>query len=155
MVLLASSASALAQAPPQDAQAPAAPAQPHRVMPRPTNLQVLPKDISTEDLIKLMRGYAGALGVHCNFCHEVNEQTHHTDFAADTKPEKASARTMILMTREINDKYLPQIHDPDTPPEVKVVTCGTCHRGMTTPEPFTPKPESKQPTPHSANGPGA
>ncbi len=140
ILFLASSGSVLiAQAPP-DAQKPA---QEHRVMPRPTNLQVLPKDISTEDLIKLMRGYSADLGVHCTFCHAVNEQTHHPDFASDAKPEKASARTMIVMTREINDKYLPQIHDPQATPEMKTVTCGTCHRGMSMPPPFTPAPESR------------
>jgi hypothetical protein len=145
-LLLGCSASALtAQAPPQDAQPPA---QAHRVMPRPTNLQVLPKDISTEDLIKLMRGYSADLGVHCTFCHAVNEQTHHPDFASDAKPEKASARTMIVMTREINAKYLPQIHGTDiadAPAEMKVVTCGTCHRGVSIPPPFIPAPAGKSP----------
>jgi hypothetical protein len=110
-------------------------------MPKPTNLQVLPKDISTDDLIKLMRGYSQALGVHCNFCHEVNEQTHKPNFAADTKEDKGFARTMIAMTQEINTKFMTQINDPDAMPADKTVTCGTCHRGNKMPAPFTPKPE--------------
>jgi hypothetical protein len=155
MVLFAYSSVLAAQAPPQDAQSPAAPAQQHRVMPRPSNLQVLPKDISNEDLLKLMHGYTADLGVHCTFCHAVNEQTHHPDFASDAKPEKASARTMIVMTREINAKYLPQIHGTDiadAPAEMKVVTCGTCHRGVSIPPPFIPAPEGKsagEPRPQS------
>jgi hypothetical protein len=122
-------------------QAAAPPAGQHPPMPKPTNLQVLPKDISTDDLIKLMRGYSQALGVHCNFCHEVNEQTHKPNFAADTKEDKGFARTMIAMTQDINSKFMTQINDPDAKPADKTVTCGTCHRGNTMPAPFTPKPE--------------
>jgi Photosynthetic reaction centre cytochrome C subunit len=124
---------------PSNTQAPARQQRPP--MPKPTNLQVLPKDISTTDLIKQMRGYSQALGVHCEFCHEVNQQTHHPDFAADTKPDKGIARTMIAMTQEINSKYLTQVNDPDATPADKTVTCGTCHRGNTMPSQFTPKPE--------------
>ena len=122
-------------------QAAAPPAGQHPPMPKPTNLQVLPKDISTDDLIKLMRGYSQALGVHCNFCHEVNDQTHKPNFAADTKEDKGFARTMIAMTQEINTKFMTQINDPDAMPADKTVTCGTCHRGNKMPAPFTPKPE--------------
>lgn len=110
-------------------------------MPAPTNLQVLPKDISTQDLMKIMFGFSGALGVKCNFCHEVNEQTHQPNFAADTKPDKKIARTMIAMVQDINSKYMTQINDPDATPEMKTVTCGTCHRGNSMPAPFVPKQE--------------
>lgn len=137
---------------PKAAQSGAAPSQEHHAMPKPTNLQVLPKDISSDDLIKLMRGYSGALGVHCNFCHEENEQTHHPNFAADTKPDKAIARTMIAMTEEINAKYLSQVHDPDATPADKTVTCGTCHRGETMPTQFIPKPESHEHSDHPMSG---
>ncbi len=121
-----------------------APAQQPRPLPKPVNLQVLPKDIPPQDLVKLMRGYSQALGVHCSFCHEVNEQTHKPNFAADTKPDKAMARTMIAMTQEINTKFMTQIHDPDAMPADKTVSCGTCHRGNTMPAQFTPKPEDHE-----------
>lgn len=124
---------------PPDTKAPAP--QPHRPLPKPVNLKVLPKDISPDDLVKLMRGYSQALGVHCNFCHEVNEQKHEANFAADTKPEKASARTMIAMTQEINSKFMTQIDDPDATPADKTVKCGTCHRGNSMPTQFVPKAE--------------
>jgi hypothetical protein len=117
----------------------------HPMMPPPTNLQVLPKDIAPADLIKLMHGYSAALGVHCGFCHEVDEKTHHANFAADSKPDKAIARTMIAMTQEINSKYLSQVQDPDATPADKTVTCGTCHRGNTMPAPFVPGPEGHPP----------
>lgn len=130
----------------QQAPPPAAPmAGPHKpmVLTKPTNLKVLPKDTSPEDLMKIMHGYSQQLGVHCNFCHEVNEATKHPNFASDVKPEKATARTMILMTRQINTKYMSQIHDPDAAPDQKTVSCGTCHQGHNMPEPFK-APEHSQ-----------
>jgi thioredoxin reductase len=126
----------------QDATPPAAgttaagQARQRRPMPKPTNLQVLPKDISSPDLMALMRGYAKALGVECEFCHAEDPKTHRLNFALDTKPDKAIARTMIRMTQEINQKYMSTIDDPDATPADKTVTCGTCHRGNEMPAPF-------------------
>jgi hypothetical protein len=132
----------------QDAQPQPAPpaagappqAQQHRPMPKPTNLKVLPKDIAPPDLMALMRGYTKALGVECEFCHAENPQTHKLNFPSDAKPEKETARTMISMTREINEKYLSTVNDPDATPADKTVTCGTCHRGKSMPALFSPKP---------------
>lgn len=107
-----------------------------RSMPKPTNLQVLPKDIAVPDLLALMRGYTAALGVECEFCHAANPKTFKTNFASDAKPDKAIARAMIAMTRDINAKYISQVKDPDARPADKRVTCGTCHRGNSMPMPF-------------------
>jgi len=115
--------------------------QPHaqrRPMPKPTNLQVLPKDIAVPDLLAMMRGFTGALGVECQFCHASDPTTHRPNFASDANPDKAIARTMIAMTREINAKYMSQVKDPDATPADKTVTCGTCHRGNSMPAAFTP-----------------
>lgn len=130
----------------QDAQQTPAtpPAGVRRPMPKPTNLKVLPKDISTQDLISTMRGFNKALGVGCEFCHAENEQTHHRDFASDAKPDKGIARTMIAMTQEINKKYLTRVNDPDAKPEDKTVTCGTCHRGSEMPTQFTGVPGGEE-----------
>ena len=119
-------------------QAGQAKAQAHHEMPKPTNLQVLPKDISGPDLIAMMRGYTKALGVECEFCHAEDPQTQRLNFASDAKPQKKTARTMILMTAEINAKYLSTVNDPDATPADKTVTCGTCHRGNSMPLPFVP-----------------
>ena len=116
-------------------------AEAHRPLPKPTNLKVLPKYIAPEDLRKIMRGFAGALGVECKFCHEVNPQTHKPDFASDAKDDKKMARIMVQMTHNINQEYMAQIHDPDAKPEDQHVTCGTCHRGHKMPEHFVPPPE--------------
>ena len=85
------------------------PAAHHGPLPTPVNLKVLPKDTSPEDLIKIMRGFTQQLGVHCNFCHSEGTTPGHMDFASDAKPEKNTARTMMLMSHEINEKYMSQI----------------------------------------------
>lgn len=131
---------ALAAALPLAAQtvphAPSGPAKEHYEMPRPTNLQVLPKDISGAELIATMFYFRKALGVECEFCHADDPQTHRPNFALDTKPDKTIARTMLRMTSEINGKYLSTVDDPDASPAEKTVTCGTCHRGHSMPVPF-------------------
>lgn len=109
---------------------------PHHEIPKPTNLQVLPKDIALPDLLATMRGYTKALGVECEFCHAEDPQTHRLNFASDAKPDKETARTMIRMTDEINAKYMSTIQDPDATVADKTVTCGTCHRGHHMPVPF-------------------
>jgi hypothetical protein len=123
-----------------------------RPQPPPVNLKVLPKNLSREEVIKLMRNYAGALGVECNFCHAANPQSHKLDFASDAKEDKTIARTMIAMTHTINEQYMSQVHDPDAMPEDKHVTCGTCHRGHSMPEHFVPPPEHHHGQPGSAPG---
>ncbi len=136
---LVSTASARQDAAPAQQPAPkpgqSAPRQP---MPKPTNLQVLPKNIPVPDLMATMRGFTKALGVECQFCHTRDPQTNKPNFASDANPDKGIARTMILMTREINTRYLSKVNDPDATPADKTVTCGTCHRGNSMPMPYTP-----------------
>src|SRR5690242_16752319 len=67
----------------------------HRTRPKPTNHQVLPKDISARDLIATIHGYETELGVECSFCHARNPQTNRMDFASDANPHKSTARVMI------------------------------------------------------------
>lgn len=134
---LLAAALAIAVALPLSAQTPPGQSsRPHREMPHAQNLQVLPKDISGQQLIAIMRGFTKSLGVKCSFCHAESAQTHRIDFASDAKPEKTTARTMMRMTHEINTKYLSTVNDPDATAEQKIVTCGTCHRGHSMPEPF-------------------
>src|ERR1700749_2691768 len=58
------------------------------------NLKVLPKNISGDNLHKVMEEWEHSLGVHCNFCHVRNEETKKMDWASDAKPEKEMARDM-------------------------------------------------------------
>lgn len=102
---------------------------------KPTNLRVLPKDISQSDLNGLMREYDEELGVSCGYCHTENPQTGKLDYGSDENPRKQTARIMITMLRDINSKYLAQLGDPDYP---VLVTCGNCHQGQTNPPDFPP-----------------
>jgi len=103
------------------------------------NLQVLPKDMSYADLAALMTRYSQELGVQCVFCHTQNPQTQAIDFASDDSPAKLTARIMIGMLRDINDKYLAQVSDRRYAVPIK---CGNCHQGQTFPPPFEPRPAS-------------
>jgi photosynthetic reaction center cytochrome c subunit len=122
------------------------PTETHHEMPKPTNLKVLPKNISGKDLLATMHGFTGALGVHCSFCHVEDKATHHLNFASDAKPEKRSARVMMRMTKNIDGKYLAQLPDHGG---MQKVGCGTCHRGHSTPTEFVPPPEKHGPPPPS------
>jgi hypothetical protein len=83
------------------------------------NLQVLPKNISKDELKAVMKAQSKALGVECDHCHDMPDAEKDTD-------HKKIAREMMKMTAEINDKF---IKDPKN----KVV-CATCHRGKAEPE---------------------
>ena len=96
-----------------------------------TNLKVLPKDVSPEELRATMGQFTRALGVRCNFCHAAKAGEQRLDFALDDKPEKKTARAMMQMTHDLNDKYLGALEDRGNPP-VKV-GCFTCHHGTNRP----------------------
>ena len=73
--LICAAASALAQAPAQEA---------------PKNLQVLPKDWTRPQVVAVMQNFNAALGVGCDHCHVV-PQGAPPDFASDAKAEKKFA----------------------------------------------------------------
>lgn len=98
-----------------------------------TNLQVLPKLISKDDLLKTMRSFTEALGVKCEFCHSEKQGSDNLDFAADEKPEKDEARVMLKMVMGINNDYLPKLSE-FTNAKILQVKCITCHRGNKQPE---------------------
>jgi hypothetical protein len=95
------------------------------------NLQVLPQNITRDELLRTMRRFTQALGVKCGHCHVPNPPGSDPkfDFPNDAKPEKSAARTMIRMTRTINQDYVSRVPEAHT-----VVTCWTCHRGHTQPD---------------------
>ena len=96
--------------------------------PKPKNLKVLPKDIDHDQLIAIMRGFSGALGVRCTYCHVGQDgDPRSMDFASDDKDEKTAAREMLKMTETINADYVRKISDND--PDANVM-CLTCHRGQ-------------------------
>jgi len=113
-------------------EGPASDAQQH-TYPAPTNLKVLPKEMTGQQVHDLMERWAGDLGVRCSACHEEEHTLSGSptglQFAADSKPMKAVARRMYTMTDAINGKFLAKIDNSGMP-----VTCGTCHQGRINPE---------------------
>jgi hypothetical protein len=98
------------------------------------NLRVLPKNISSKELSKIMVDeFQDDLGVSCNFCHAENKETHRPDYASDEKPEKEIARAMMRMTIGINKKYL-KLRHPMIGDSALAVTCATCHHGIPHPD---------------------
>lgn len=111
-------------------------------MPAPKNLQVLPKNLTAEQVHEIMHKWAGELGAKCTTCHAVDPNRVGPNgrpvlnFADDSKQEKRTARLMFKMTENINENYISMVENSGQP-----VTCGTCHRGHVTPEPFIPPPD--------------
>lgn len=91
--------------------------------PKFTNLKVLPKNISHDDLIATMKNYNVSLGVKCTFCHVKNGE--EWNFASDEIKEKDIARKMQKMANAINKKYFGGNNG--------TVGCMTCHNGKANP----------------------
>ena len=130
------------------AQAPAggAPPPPPRSFPAPTNLKVLPKTLTGAQVREIMEGWEASLGGNCATCHTADPKNlgpngrPRLNFADDTKQEKQIARMMFKMTEDINGNYVSMIKENSG----VVVTCGTCHRGHVTPEPFVAPKEDHE-----------
>lgn len=118
------------------------------------NLKVLPKNISGDNLHKVMEEWEHSLGVHCNFCHVRNEETKKMDWASDAKPEKEMARDMFKMMNKINQKYFHAKKDSLGMIMQSGVNCNTCHRGTAHPEVVIPAGGAPGGTP-PAGQPGA
>jgi hypothetical protein len=98
------------------------------------NLKVLDKDISHDDLDKVMDGFKAALGVKCNFCHAPSkDDSKKLDMSLDDKYEKGVAREMMEMTNRINKKFFEGKLDDHGQP-LQLVTCATCHHGRPHPK---------------------
>lgn len=101
------------------------------------NLKVLPKDISPEELDKIMHDFNDALGVKCNFCHAAAGEADANgrvklNFASDEKEEKEAARHMWTITQKLNKKYFHWKDEEGNYPQV--ITCVTCHNGSPHPK---------------------
>jgi hypothetical protein len=134
---------------------------PMRSFPAPTNLQVLPKDLTGQQVHEIMETFAGSLGVHCDFCHAADPKNlmpngrPRMDFADDSKDDKKIARIMIAMTMQINADYISKSKALDPDSMGMKVTCGTCHRGHQMPEEFVIPTQQGPGGPPPAGGPPA
>ena len=124
-----------AQAPPAKSTAAAPP--PHGGYPMPVNLKVLPKNLNGQQVHDIMEQWSAELGVRCIACHHklpaAFEQTDQPTptYAQDSKQMKQVARLMYTMTDQINTNFIAKVEGSGMP-----VTCGTCHRGNISPDPF-------------------
>ncbi len=119
MLLLAAALGATtllaAQAPAQQPQAQQAPPQgpapqgqrPPMRSPIPdtfTNLQVLPKDISKPELVRIMKSFAITFEKRCSYCHVATDDLSEANFASDDKETKKKARELLQFIRETQRK---------------------------------------------------
>lgn len=101
---------------------------------KPVNLKVLPKDISDQQLNRIMdQDCSDGLGVTCDYCHVEKKGALPQDYASDAKPEKDTARSMMRMTLELNKKYFGKTQ-PAIGDSTMLVTCYTCHHGRPVPQ---------------------
>jgi hypothetical protein len=84
------------------------------------NVQILPKNMPKAELKAMMKAMSKALGTDCDFCHKEPNMDAETDM-------KKTAREMMKMTTEINEKYRGALKKAK-------VTCFTCHHGAKRPE---------------------
>lgn len=93
-----------------------------------TNLQVLPRDISRDDLTGIMRNLTTSLGMRCDACHVSNDG--NLEFASDDREMKKTAREMFRMVADINTRLAGMGRTLDARTRVR---CVTCHHGLAKP----------------------
>jgi aerobic-type carbon monoxide dehydrogenase small subunit (CoxS/CutS family) len=97
--------------------------------PEHKNLQVLDKNISNDELKKMMEGFAAQLGVKCAFCH-VGEE-----YEKDDRKQKGDARRMIKLVMDMKAKKAEYFK---ATVKVSAIQCSMCHRGKPQPEAYVP-----------------
>ena len=92
------------------------------------NLQVYPKDISSDRLLKDMELFSKSLSVGCGYCHA--KTADDFDYASDGpgSGHKKEARTMMILTNELNTKYFGATEKEQRNGK-GIMNCYTCHRG--------------------------
>ena len=98
-------------------------------------LQVLPRDISEDELSQVMLENLRGLGLPrrqsegCLHCHvgDMERPSDTWNWASDAKPEKVKARAMMVMVNEINRDHLAKLEARVDPPVT--VRCYTCQCG--------------------------
>jgi photosynthetic reaction center cytochrome c subunit len=86
------------------------------------NIQVL-KGIPVDQFMGTMGFFSSSLGLNCTDCHSYDSGGDWAKYADDT-PLKRRARTMVTMMQKINQENFGGR---------QMVTCNTCHRGVTNP----------------------
>jgi hypothetical protein len=117
------------------------------------NIQVL-KGLPVDQFMGTMGFFSSSLGLNCTDCHSYDSGGDWAKYADDT-PLKRRARVMVTMMQKINE---------DNFGGRQMVTCNTCHRGVSDPNVMpsidqlygTPPPaEPGDPIAQAANQPTA
>jgi hypothetical protein len=109
----------------------------------PKNLQVLPKTMTTAQILPIMRNFAAALGTNCGYCHQwTGPGAPGNDFSVDTKPQKDVARAMMRMANAANEAIASATKKPAD--QQTRVQCMTCHRGEAIPKLPPPAPAGER-----------
>jgi Photosynthetic reaction centre cytochrome C subunit len=123
-----------------------------------TNLKVLPKETTPDQIMEIMQHFRRSLNIGCLGCHkgQQGQPISTFDFADDSKENKDIARKMIKLTDDLNTKYADAYPDHDDTEKAKArVTCASCHRGKrhveTEPPPPPGRPEGPPPVGNGAN----
>jgi photosynthetic reaction center cytochrome c subunit len=104
----------------------AQPPAPPNVVDSPT-VKVL-RGLTVSEFEAEMQLMTQALGLSCGSCHV------RGNFASDNNPRKLKARTMLELTRGINQQFFPDYKAADGDSRLGRVTCFTCHGGETVPK---------------------
>lgn len=107
-----------------------------------TNLKVLPRNITRDSLVQIMRGFSLSLNVRCQYCHVGGDGVAFAgvEFAKDDDPDKRKARFMLRMVDSLNRVVLPNLPELGGRAPMQI-TCKTCHRGTARPELLTQRLE--------------
>jgi hypothetical protein len=102
------------------------------------NCKVIPRNTDEDQMERIMHQYTRQLGVTCSYCHpdtKAGISPVRVDFVTDEKPEKLTARKMMMMTDKLNRKYFGYSNDYsfESLNAHQGITCNTCHRGLTKP----------------------
>ena len=118
--------------PPPAAEQPSKPAIEDWKPDKLVNVEILPKDMAPDDVIRVMKSYNAALNVDCVFCHkgQIGKPWSTFDFTDTSKKRHETARLMMRTANELNEKFKDL---GDMGDEIKV-TCATCHRRSRHPE---------------------
>src|SRR5436189_4768984 len=81
------------------------------------------KGIPVDQFMGTMGFFSASLGLNCTDCHSYDSGGDWAKYADDT-PLKRTARRMVTMMQQINEANFGGR---------QMVTCNTCHRGVTNP----------------------
>ncbi len=93
------------------------------------NVRVL-KNLTPKEMNLEMVKMSEALGVKCDFCHNLN------DWGSDAKKEYQTSRAMLRMVQDINANYLTWDGAPK-------LACLSCHQGKNKPKIPLERPAKK------------